>query len=126
MFLSTDKQSCYLHFWSTGCEGDPNWIGDGYCDDINNNEVCDFDGGDCCGSNVFTAYCTECMCCDSVGCIASVCYSNEDCSGNGYCQKGHCICLPNYNYLKDCSHYGCKHYIIFIFLICSVKYKSGI
>ena len=28
------------------------WHGDGYCDDVNNNEGCFFDGGDCCGSNV--------------------------------------------------------------------------
>ena len=27
------------------------WIGDGLCDDENNNEACDFDGGDCHGSN---------------------------------------------------------------------------
>ena len=28
------------------------WIGDGYCDDINNNVGCNFDSGDCCGANV--------------------------------------------------------------------------
>ena len=39
-----------------------NWIGDDYCDDINNNVDCNFDGGDCCGSNVNTQYCTECLC----------------------------------------------------------------
>ena len=38
------------------------WIGDGYCDDINNNLDCTYDGGDCCRSNVNTQYCTECMC----------------------------------------------------------------
>ena len=38
------------------------WIADGYCDDINNNVDCIFDGGDCCGSNVNTLYCTECLC----------------------------------------------------------------
>merc|ERR1719277_2296636 len=26
-----------------------NWIGDDYCDDMNNNPECNFDGGDCCG-----------------------------------------------------------------------------
>ena len=25
-----------------------NWIGDGKCDDLNNKEECDWDGGDCC------------------------------------------------------------------------------
>ena len=38
------------------------WVGDGYCDDINNNVGCNFDGGDCCGPNVNTAYCLECLC----------------------------------------------------------------
>ena len=27
-----------------------NWISDGYCDDINNNFECSFDGGDCCNN----------------------------------------------------------------------------
>ena len=34
------------------------WIGDGYCDDGTNNLDCNFDGGDCCGPNVKTYYCT--------------------------------------------------------------------
>ena len=45
---------------SGGCN--QGWIADGYCDDINNNLDCTYDGGDCCGSNVITQYCTECMC----------------------------------------------------------------
>ena len=40
----------------------PEWIGDGYCDDENNNAECNWDGGDCCGDNVFTDYCTICGC----------------------------------------------------------------
>ena len=38
------------------------WISDGYCDDINNKMECTYDGGDCCGPNVKTQYCTECLC----------------------------------------------------------------
>ena len=38
------------------------WVGDGYCDDYTNIEGCNFDGGDCCGSNVNTDWCTECIC----------------------------------------------------------------
>merc|ERR1712025_1233737 len=40
----------------------PIWKGDGYCDDENNVAGCEFDGGDCCGSNVNTAFCTQCKC----------------------------------------------------------------
>ena len=45
------------------CEKE-NWIGDGYCDDVTNNEECQWDGGDCCGDNVNTQYCdfTTYMC----------------------------------------------------------------
>merc|ERR1712012_193169 len=42
----------------------PSWRGDDYCDDANNNEGCDYDGGDCCGSNVNKTYCQKCQCLD--------------------------------------------------------------
>ena len=42
----------------------PEWKGDGMCDDINNVESCGWDGGDCCGDNVVTTYCTACKCLD--------------------------------------------------------------
>ena len=38
------------------------YIGNGWCLDENNNAGCGFDGGDCCGPDVKTAYCTECEC----------------------------------------------------------------
>ena len=40
----------------------PKWIGDGHCDDENNNQCCNYDEGDCCGSNVDTTFCNECQC----------------------------------------------------------------
>ena len=43
------------------------WIGDNFCDDINNNVDCSYDGGDCCGCNANTDYCTECQCLDPNG-----------------------------------------------------------
>ena len=43
------------------------WIADGYCDDINNNMECSYDGGDCCGCNVNTQYCSVCGCLDPNG-----------------------------------------------------------
>ena len=46
-----------------GCEL-PHYQGDNYCDDENNNLACNYDGGDCCGSNANTEYCTECLCLD--------------------------------------------------------------
>ena len=42
------------------------WIGDGHCDDQNNNADCSYDAGDCCGPNVLTNFCTECLCLNNV------------------------------------------------------------
>ena len=44
--------------------GSPHWKGDNYCDDENNNAGCEWDGGDCCGDNVNTQYCSACECLD--------------------------------------------------------------
>ena len=38
------------------------WIGDRHCDDDFNNEKCGWDGGDCCGENVYTDHCEKCEC----------------------------------------------------------------
>ena len=53
----------------TTTAGDCNqgWIGDGYCDDINNNLDCSYDVGDCCGSNVNTDYCNVYQCLEGGG-----------------------------------------------------------
>ena len=37
-------------------------VGDRYCDDITNTLECNFDGGDCCGVDANTQYCSECQC----------------------------------------------------------------
>ena len=73
------------------------WIGDGYCDDINNNVDCNFDGGDCCGANVNTDICSECLCLEGGGegitsassgttsTISGECYQGW--IGDGYCDE---------------------------------------
>ena len=42
----------------------PDWPGDGICDDETNNEICEWDGGDCCGELVKTDHCKICGCFD--------------------------------------------------------------
>ena len=42
----------------------PNIQSDGSCDDVNNNDNCEYDGGDCCGENVVTVFCYLCQCLD--------------------------------------------------------------
>merc|ERR1719444_758031 len=58
--------------WGSGTIGSncqTHWIGDGYCDDENNNAECFFDAGDCC-SYIMTGwdnYCQECACKETFG-----------------------------------------------------------
>ena len=56
----------------------PQFVGDAYCNDYNNYEDCNFDGGDCCGGS--KKYCSECLCknpsdSDSGNCSKSISYS---------------------------------------------------
>jgi hypothetical protein len=51
-----------------GYGGESKWIGDGFCDDFNNNIACNYDDGDCCGwSSVKNNFCIICACkCNSI------------------------------------------------------------
>ena len=65
-FLSPKMWQQYKIVWkyqnvSDSCTGFPDFVGDGFCDDQNNNYFCFFDGGDCC-FNVTTDFCSECNC----------------------------------------------------------------
>lgn len=44
----------------TNCE----LSGDGLCDDKDNVEQCNYDGGDCCLIGIFTDFCLACICCE--------------------------------------------------------------
>ena len=48
--------------YHTGNGGISAWIEDDFCDDINNKEECDYDGGDCCGLSVQNNFCVDCKC----------------------------------------------------------------
>ena len=45
----------------------PNSVGDGYCDDDTNIELCWFDGGDCCAPDAVKDFCEECACLEEQG-----------------------------------------------------------
>ena len=55
-----------IFLFLVGC-AQPSWKGDGICDDNNNNKECEYDGGDCCGSNVNTTFCNQCQCLEDNG-----------------------------------------------------------
>ena len=71
---------------SGGCNH--GWIGDGYCDDINNKLDCTYDGGDCCGSNVNTQYCTECLCLEGGGGSGEGTTTSSGTTASGVCNQG--------------------------------------
>ena len=93
----------FTHYsFITGCE-DLGSYGDGYCDDFNNNEACFFDAGDCCGSNVNTAWCTVCQCLEGGGTttpsgITTTGYCNPSWTADGRCD--------DMNNHLDCSYDG--------------------
>ena len=61
-----------------GCNSE--WIGDGNCDDENNKEQCNYDGGDCCGENVNKQFCSECICLEET--VKSLQIPQPKCSGH--------------------------------------------
>ena len=54
--------SSKLPIISVEAGGEESWISDDSCDDVNNNQFCNYDGGDCCGANVIKQYCIDCDC----------------------------------------------------------------
>merc|ERR1712032_1762500 len=69
------------------------YVGDGVCDDVNNNAGCNWDKGDCCGASKTykKPYCTECKCKD---CKAQ---TNDCPKTDGFCKK------PNWKGDKNCD-----------------------
>ena len=80
---------------SASC-GQAKWVGDGYCDDNNNNCGCNWDGGDCCGPFSGDDYCDSCDCKDPDSeYYGTVC--NSQCAssvkqGDGYCDDDNNVC----------------------------------
>ena len=127
-------ETLWLKLTLIGC-GNYDWsifakIGDGICHDTTNNAECNFDGGDCCGTNVNIASggCSECICYDDLPCDAPI-----ELIGNGFCddetnnQKcefdggdccGDCIktdyCLNCVCYVPSAIDYSCKLYFFWI------------
>ena len=103
--LLTDFKGDYQTETNTGLqivnkissEGNPSscvdvWINDGFCDEMNNNEDCEYDGGDCCGADVNTKFCK----------VYNVEETVEKCS-SGTSTAKECQCLdPSYGGAYDC------------------------
>ena len=51
----------YSLIFCKGCENTA-WVGHGFCNDLTNNDACNFDGGDCCRPYFNTQYCMLYQC----------------------------------------------------------------
>ena len=69
-------------------------IGNGYCNDEANNDECNYDGGDCCGTCVNSELCSDCACLGGLNkngfprALLINCHMNEfdvHFIGDGYC-----------------------------------------
>ena len=62
MIIDRNKKKQFKYFFKIADGGRSDWIGDGFCDDMNNQELCDFDSGDCCGAFTKIHFCIQCRC----------------------------------------------------------------
>ena len=76
---------------------------------MNNMASCDYDGGDCCGDNVKTYYCTQCECLDpnhttttttttttTVPCVDNYTSYCPYWAGKGYCTQTYVSFMTKY------------------------------
>ena len=83
------------------------WFGDNYCDDYNNNELCKFDGGDCCNntdSEFKHKYCDTCSECLIEGQMCVYSWNNDtfcdDYNNNELCKFDGGDCCKNREFVK--------------------------
>ena len=103
--------------------GSPAWIGDNYCDDTNNNENCNFDGGDCCLENINTQYCSECQCMVAMAAMGQCTCINSQIAGEkcdqcaqGYSMNGFPNCLQehyiNFHVIDATDNKGIENIVV--------------
>ena len=77
----------------------PSVVGDGFCNDETNNENCNYDGGDCCGYNINTDFCSDCKCYVNEACVAGT----HPFVGDGFCNDETNIANCNYDSGECCG-----------------------
>merc|ERR1711981_516975 len=93
------------------------WVGDGRCDDANNNCACNWDGGDCCGVSGDTrqfSYCKACKCLDPAKANAKKKKCGGTCKsaswkGDKRCDDGNNNCGCGWDGGDCCGKSGDKH-----------------
>ena len=97
-------------------------MGDGFCNDETNNDACNYDGGDCCGYNVNSTYCSDCLCHIPETCAAGYHPFVED----GFCNDETNNAACNYDD-GDCCGYNvnnseCSECLCHVIQTCAVGY----
>ena len=83
-------------------------VGDGFCNDLTNNDICNFDGGDCCGPCINTKYCQDCQCIGEHFGEAQ----NNAFFENGFCQDDINLEQCSYDGFDCCSPSSNRDYCI--------------
>merc|ERR1712032_1408488 len=111
-----------------GSCGAPDYVGDKFCDDNNNNAGCNWDKGDCCGPKNNYKYCKKCKCRDCTyvskgdACVKAIKKScgSPKWKGDGNCDDennnagctwdgGDCCGAKNFGYCKVCKCLDCTY-----------------
>ena len=97
-------------------------MGDGFCNDEINNAACNYDGGDCCGYNFNSTYCSECLCHIPETCAAGY----HPCVEDGFCNDETNNAACNYDD-GDCCGYNvnnseCSECLCHVIQTCAVGY----
>ena len=99
----------------------PQYVADGFCDDETNNQLCNFDGGDCCGLHVIFDFCNECICKDtSTVTVTEMIITIEQtssCPMSNYVADGFCDDDTNNQLCNFDGGDCCGPYVIFDFCI---------
>ena len=79
----------------TSVGGNETWIGDGYCDSINNNEFCGYDAGDCCPGDCVDSATYACSefggtCATCLDCGSADNATGGQCAGDGIGEGDDC------------------------------------
>ena len=122
------RQRCNPMILNLECEcldcasGYHHLMGDGFCNDEINNAACNYDGGDCCGYNFNSTYCSECLCHIPETCAAGYHPFVED----GFCNDETNNAACNYDD-GDCCGYNvnnseCSECLCHVIQTCAVGY----
>ena len=89
----------FLSFLVPGCDNVV-LVGNSFCNDETNNMDCNYDGGDCCGYEIKTEECLECMCLHEETCVAGY----HPLVGDGVCNSEINIAACNFDGNDCCSN----------------------